>query len=153
MRKMSVEMQSNPQQNHLGMESNALVSPDGATMTGNVRTISEPVIGSSVFPKPIAGAGTVGARIRSLSCPAPSCCWPCVISGLRGSALRSVSFFGSAITNHVAPGKVTENRFFVTPTFRPSFPNSVWHVFSANGASSFQPGASPQRYIQVVSKR
>ncbi len=169
MRKISAEMPSNPQQNHLGMESNASIAPDVATMTGAGCTVAAAgrVIGGCVFFVFTAGAGVgdgfgkacrtgeaatfggntggrcdemmgvpvltgdvgviVGAdrrggmagvrdgrRIRAASCFAPSFWRPCVVSGLWGSAMRTVSFFGSSMTDHVAPRKIAENSFIVT---------------------------------------
>jgi hypothetical protein len=63
MRKISAEMPSNPQQNDLGMESNALIGFDVA---------------------------------------------------LRGSAMRTVSFVGSAMTDQVTSRKMAKNSFLVT---------------------------------------
>jgi hypothetical protein len=37
-----------------------------------------------------------------------------VVSGFWGSALRTLSFGGSAISNQVVPGKISENSFVVT---------------------------------------
>ena len=78
MRKMSVEMPSNPQQNQLGMESSASIALETATMTG-------------------AGCRTDAAG---------DC--------LGRMVMRAVSFFGSAMTDHVASRKIAEITFFVT---------------------------------------
>jgi hypothetical protein len=189
MRKISAEMPSNPQQSDLGMESNASIALDVATMTGAGCTMAaaehvvEPgwaetpakfscAAGASArgsrFVSALDGAsgapagfgrgwrigevatfggntggrcdemtgllvltgdggvivggdrrgGTAGVRdgrgIRAISCLAPSFWRPGVVSGLWGSALRTVSFFGSAMTGHVAPRKIAENSFVVT---------------------------------------
>jgi hypothetical protein len=55
-----------------------------------------------------------GRGILAISTLALSCGRPGVVSGLWGRALGTVSFFGSAMTNHVAPGKISENSFVVT---------------------------------------
>ena len=55
-----------------------------------------------------------GRGIRAKSCFATSFWRPGVISDPWGSALRTVSFFGSAMTDHVAPRKIAENSFVVT---------------------------------------
>jgi hypothetical protein len=62
--------------------------------------------------------GTAGVRegrtILAVSRVAPLFCGLCVVSGLGGSAMRIVSFFGSAMTGHVAPRKIAEISFLVT---------------------------------------
>ena len=55
-----------------------------------------------------------GRRIGAVSCLASSFWKPGVVAGLWGSAMRTVSFFGSAMTDHVAPRKIAENSFVVT---------------------------------------
>jgi hypothetical protein len=55
-----------------------------------------------------------GKTILAVSRSAPPFCGPCWVSGLGGSAMRTVSFFGSAMTGHVAPRKIAEISFLVT---------------------------------------
>jgi len=55
-----------------------------------------------------------GSTIRAVSRLASPFCGSSVVSGLGGSAMRTVSFFGSAITDQVAPRKIAEIYFFVT---------------------------------------
>ena len=186
-------MPSNPQQNDLGMESNASIALDAATLTRAgfdrmvIRAVSFFGVGWTVAPPKYSDAagefageskfavvpasdetgaapvvssggcrtgeavifgGNTGGRcdettgisaltgdgwmtdggdrrggmagvrdgrgIRAKSCFAPSSWRPCVVSGLWGSAMGTVSFFGSAMTDHVAPGKIAENSFIVT---------------------------------------
>jgi hypothetical protein len=143
MRKISTEMPSNPQQNDLGMESNALIVIDGSTMTGaGCTTVAAGRAVGLGWTKTPAGfgrgcrigdvatfGGTAivggdrrdgtadvrdGRGIRAISCFAPSFWRTGVVSGLWGSAMRTVSFFGSAMTNHVAPRKMAKNSFIVT---------------------------------------
>ena len=198
MRKISAEMPSNPQQNHLGMESNASIALDVATMadycrpqsrfrcrmvmravsffgpgwtetpakfsdaagasageskfavvpasdktgvapagfgrgcrTGEAATFGGNTGGrcDEMMGTVLTGDGGVivggdrrggmagvrdGRGIRAVSCFAPSFWRPGVVSGLWGSAMRTVSFFGSAMTDHVAPRKIAENSFVVT---------------------------------------
>jgi hypothetical protein len=197
MRKIRAERPSNPQQNDLGMESNASIAWDPATLTGAgfdrtvIRAVSlfgpgwtgtpakfSDAAGASAgerkfFVVPASdetGVATAGLgkgcrtgeavpfgentggqcdertggpaltgdgwmtdggdrpgemagvrdgrAIGAKSCFAPSFWRPGVISGLWGSSLRTVSFFGSAMTDHVAPRKIAENSFIVTLTFR-----------------------------------
>jgi hypothetical protein len=84
MRKINAEMPSNPQQNHLGMESNASIVLDGATMTGDVCAIAGRVIRGCVFLTVNAGAG----------------------DGFDSMVMRAVSFFGPGWTE--TPGKFSE---------------------------------------------
>jgi hypothetical protein len=55
-----------------------------------------------------------GRTILAVSRFAPPFCGSCFVSGLGGSAIRTVSFFGSAMTGHVAPRKIAEISFLVT---------------------------------------
>jgi hypothetical protein len=55
-----------------------------------------------------------GRRIRAVSCLASSFWRLGVVSGLWGSEMRTISFFGSAMRDHVAPRKIAENSFIVT---------------------------------------
>ena len=64
MRKINVEMLSNPQQNHLGMESNPPISREGATMIGEIWAISDSATGDCVFFT-LTGAGTTDGAIKS----------------------------------------------------------------------------------------
>jgi hypothetical protein len=124
MRKIRAEMPSNPQQNHPGMPSNAPVELDGATVTGDVRVIAGPArgVGSEcwtgdggvIIGGDLRGGMAEGRRIRAISCLAPSFWRPGIVSGFWGSEMRTVSFFGSAMTNQVAPRKIAENSFDVT---------------------------------------
>ncbi|MEY2557939.1 MAG: hypothetical protein QOE34_1364 [Verrucomicrobiota bacterium] len=56
--------------------------------------------------------GTTGVRegktILAVSRLAPPFCGSCSVSGLGGSAIRTVSFFGSAMATRVAPRKFAE---------------------------------------------
>ena len=139
MRKIRAEMPSNPQQNDLGMESNALIGFDVATMTGAGCTAVAAGLGWTEMPAGfgrgcrIGDAATLGGTaivggdrcggmvdvrddrgIRAISCFAPSFWRPGVVSGLGGSAMRTGSFFGSAMTDHVATRKMAKNSFIVT---------------------------------------
>ena len=119
MRKISAEMPSNPQQNQRGMESNASLAMDVGTMAGPacVMPAAADCLGGIVMRAvSFFGPGWIeteakfsagGGRNRRGGVTG-------VVSGLWGSALRTLSFGGSAITNQVAPGKIAENSFVVT---------------------------------------
>jgi hypothetical protein len=78
---------------------------------------SAPVAGEGFIVGGNRRGGTTGVRegrtILAVSF-APPFCGSCLASGLGGSAMRTVSFFGSAMANQVAPGKIAEIPFFVT---------------------------------------
>jgi hypothetical protein len=136
-------MPSNPQQNDLGMESNASIAWDLATLTGAgcmVATTGRVVrpgwlemppsfgrgcrIGEATIlgGTAIVGGGRCGRMagdragrgIRAISYLALSSLRPGVTSGVWGGALRTVSFFGSAMPDRVAPRKLAENSLVVT---------------------------------------
>ena len=136
-------MPNNPQQNDLGMESNALIVIDGSTMTGaGCTTVAAGRAVGLGWTKTPAGFGR-GCRIsdaatfggtaivggdrrsgtadvpngrgtRGISCFALSFWRTGIVSGLGGSAMRTISCFGSAMTDHVAPRKIAKNSLIVT---------------------------------------
>jgi len=136
-------MASNTQQDRLGMESNALIARAVAAMTcaGCKMVAAGRVVGPD-WIETLAGFGRgcgigeaatfastaivggdrrgrmagvrAGRGIRAISRFAPSFRRPGVASGMWGSALRTVSFFGSAMTERVAPRRIAENSFVVT---------------------------------------
>jgi hypothetical protein len=150
MRKIRAEMPSKPQQNDLGMESNALIALDVAPMIGPgcsvpagdrlgrivMRAVSFfgpvrikfsdaggafGVLGSRLVASSngVGGAAAGSGRGRktgtSAACGSNTGGGRNIVSGFWGSAIGTVSFFGSAMTNQVAPRKITENPFIVTP--------------------------------------
>jgi hypothetical protein len=137
MRKIRAEMPSKPQQNDLGMESNALIALDVAPMIGTgcpvpaagdlpnrmgMRAVS--FFGPGRIKFSDAGSNGVGGAPagfgrgcktgESAACGGNTGGRRNVVSGLWGSAMRTVSFFGSAMTNQGAPRKIAENSFDVT---------------------------------------
>jgi hypothetical protein len=144
MRKISAEMPSNPQQNHPGMESNASIASDVATMAAagdlpsrmGMRAVSffgpfwikcsdaggasallgsRLVAGSNGFGGAPVGFGRGCKTGASAVCGSNPGGRRNIVSGLWGSGIRTVSFFGSAMTNQVAPRKIAGNPFIVTP--------------------------------------
>src|SRR6266853_6007091 len=140
MRKISAEMPSNPQQNHPGMESNASIESDVATIAAagdlpsrmGMRAVSFWI----KFPDAGGASALLGSRLvagsngfggapvgfgRGCKTGASTVCGSNpggrrnIVSGLWGSGIRTVSFFGSAMTNQIAPRKITENSLIVTP--------------------------------------
>jgi hypothetical protein len=164
MRKISAETPSNPQQKDLGMKSNALIPLDVATMTGAGCTTSAAGLSWTETPAGLGsgcaigdaatfggtamvggdrrGGETAGIRegrgIRAISCFAPSLWRPGTVSGLGGSALLTGSFFGSAMADHVAPRKISENSLVVTLTF-PEFDFSTLGIQLSEGRASARP--------------
>ena len=148
---MRAERPSKPQQNDLGMESNALTALDVATIPGAGCKMAGPrdslgtrAMRAVSFFRPVwikfSDAGGTAALLRSglvatsngvgegpagfgrgcktgerEGCRRNPGGRRKVISGLWGSATGTVSFFGSAMTNQVAPRKITENSLIVTP--------------------------------------
>ena len=142
MKKIREEMPSNPQQNHLGMESNASIALGPTTVGAGCRNVAA---GCSISNGNTGGCsdggmerlvlmgnwgviaggdrrgGMAGVRagrgIRAVSCFTPSFQRPGVVSGFGGNALRTGSFLGSAMTDHVASQQIAENPVVVTLTF------------------------------------
>ena len=126
MKKIRAEMPSNPQQNHLGMESNVLIARGVAAITGaGCKPVAAGWVGGPGWTETPAGFGRgcrigeattlvgtgiigggrrgrmVGVRagrgIWAISRFAPSSRSPGVLSDIPGRALRTGSFCGSAI--------------------------------------------------------
>jgi hypothetical protein len=122
MRKMRAEMLSNPQQNHLGMESRTSVALDVATMTGAGCVLAAAgdrlgrIVMRAIFGRgeSVTCAGNTGGRRDELAEDSALRLllvdggggdrrngMAGVVSGLWGSALQTVSFIGSTMTNQI----------------------------------------------------